>query len=457
MYDLSDTVCAVASCQESYRSIVRVTGDQALSLCKPLLRDSIDLKRNGLVHTQVMAATNLWVDAVVYVFLAPRSYTGQTLLELHVSVSSVLFQSLVDRLFGQGIRQAGPGEFTARAYLNGKIDLAQAEAVNDVIAGTNTLQLEAAERLLKGQLSKRIQTFQADLLELMSLLEAGMDFAEEDIEFITRDQAQNRVQALLAQMKQLLDQSQRNETLAHLPSVGIAGVPNAGKSSLFNALLGKDRSMVSSAHKTTRDVLATRFSLPKGDCVLFDCAGLLQAPNHILDQLAQQAAIESLHHCHRVLFCVDATKSVWTDDMAVLALIPNGSVTIVPTKIDALAPQALNEQLRRLAAVFDKPIQPVSSLARLYLDDLTGALNLALFEAQSKHQDPDLTLLTARHRQVLSLAIESLSDAQSLLSHGSDEIACMTLRATYQSLGCVEQHVDEQVLATIFSKFCIGK
>ncbi|MCP4449946.1 MAG: hypothetical protein GY809_00675 [Planctomycetes bacterium] len=457
MFDLSDTVCAVASGRDSYRSIVRVTGDLALSLCGPLVRDSIQLTHNGLIRTQVAVADDIWVDAVVYVFLAPRSYTGQSLLELHVPAPPVLIQSLMNRLLGAGIRQAGPGEFTARAYLNGKLDLAQAEAVNDVISGTNTLQLAAAERLLSGSLSRRTQQLQAELLELMSLLEAGMDFSEEDIEFITRDQARTRVQSILTRMQQLLDQSERNETLAHLPSVGIAGVPNAGKSSLFNALLGHDRSMVSSQHKTTRDVLAHRFTLAQGDCVLFDCAGLLQAPDHILDRLAQQAAIESLKHCHHILFCVDATQTDWANDLTVFAMLPDRPVTVLPTKIDALAPGALSAGIARLKGLFDTPMQPISSQSGQYLDDLAHLMNQTLFNARNAHQGADVTLLTARHRQVLAQAIESLNETADLLSHQSDEVACMTLRATYQSLGQVEQHVDEQVLDTVFSKFCIGK
>jgi tRNA modification GTPase len=311
--------------------------------------------------------------------------------------------------------------------------------------------------LLSGRLSRKIQQLQAELLDLMSLLEAGMDFADDDIEFITRDQAQARAQSLVAHMQKLLDQSQRNETLAHLPSVGIAGVPNAGKSSLFNALLGQDRSLVSSQHKTTRDVLAHRFSLAQGDCVLFDCAGLLQTPDHVLDRLAQQAAIESLKHCQRVLFCVDATKSDWTDDLAVFGLIPDCPVTVLLTKIDALTPETLSTQIALLKEKFGHPMQPVSSHTRQHLDDVAQAMNDALFERETAHPAPDITLLTARHRQVLAQAIESLQEAVELLSEGSDEVACMTLRATHQSLGQVEQHIDEQVLDSIFSRFCIGK
>ncbi len=457
MFNLSDTVCAVASGQDSYRSIVRVTGDEAISLSQPLVRDSLQRPENGLVQTHVAVSTDLWVDATVYVFLSPRSYTGQTLLEFHLTVPSVLTRSFMDCLLGLGIRQAGPGEFTARAYLNGKIDLAQAEAVNDVISGTNVLQLAAAERLLSGRLSKKIQHIQADLLELISLLEAGMDFAEEDIEFVTRDQARTRAQSLLARMQQLFDQSQRNETLAHLPSVGIAGVPNAGKSSLFNALLGQDRSIVSGEHKTTRDVLAHRLTLPQGDCVLFDCAGLLQGPEQLLDRLAQQAAIESLKHCHLVLFCVDSTQPDWDDDLAVFALIPQCPVLVIPTKIDAVVSESLPQRVTQLETLFAADVQPVSAHTQQHLDALSHRISKTLFESEAPHQCPDVTLLTARHRQVLGHGIECVTEVVELLSHHSDDVACMTLRATYQSLGQVEQHIDEQVLDHIFSKFCIGK
>ena len=258
-------------------------------------------------------------------------------------------------------------------------------------------------------------------------------------------------------MQRLLDQSQRNETLAHLPSVGIAGVPNAGKSSLFNALLGQDRSLVSSQHKTTRDVLAHRMTLARGDCVLFDCAGLLQTPDHVLDRLAQQAATESLKHCHRVLFCVDVTRSNWTDDLAVFALIPDSPVTLLATKIDALPPEALVTQIARLKGRFNLPIQPVSSHTGQHLDELMHLIDEGLFAGEHTHHDANITLLTARHKQVLCQAIASLEETVSLLADHSDEVACMTLRATHQSLGQVEQHIDEQVLDSIFSRFCIGK
>jgi tRNA modification GTPase len=239
--------------------------------------------------------------------------------------------------------------------------------------------------------------------------------------------------------------------------VGIAGVPNAGKSSLFNALLRQERSLVSSQHKTTRDVLAHRFGLPHGDCVLFDCAGLLQDPDHILDHLAQQAAIESLKHCRLALFCVDVTKSDWTEDLAVFALIPGCPVTVVPTKIDLLTPEVLAEKLTATKAVFETPIQPVSSLTRHHMDDLAAMMDRALFKSPATHQGQDIALLTTRHKRTLMQAIESLKEAVALLTDQMDEVVCMTLRATYQSLGHVEQHVDEQVLDTIFSRFCIGK
>ena len=458
MFDLTDTVCAVASPPDSYRSIIRITGPQTLALCTHILADPIERQSNGLLHSRISVTPELSVDGVVYVFFAPKSYTGQNLIELHVTAAPVLVRTLLDRLLTLGARQAGPGEFTARAYLNGKLDLAQAEAVNDIISGTNALQLAAAERLLSGRLSEKLTHSQAELLDLMSLLEAGMDFSEEDIEFITVEQAVERIETLSRDLNQLLIQSRRNETLTHLPSVGLAGVPNAGKSSLFNVLLHLERSIVSSQHKTTRDVLAERLSLPHGECVLFDCAGLLDTPDNVLDRLAQQAALTSLNNCQLVLFCLDSTKADWTEDLAIYQHLQDRPRLLIATKIDCLDQETLSSKLTELKDLFGNDCLAVSAHRGDHLDRLVDAVDQVLFSGTSQHTtETDLVLVSARHRQVLQEALTSLTEASEELIQNNHDIACMILRATYQSLSRVEQHVDEQVLDTIFSRFCIGK
>ncbi|MBN1362626.1 MAG: 50S ribosome-binding GTPase [Sedimentisphaerales bacterium] len=404
---------------------------------------------------------------------------------MHVYASGVLIEALVQRLLSAGLRAAGPGEFTARAYLNGKLDLAQAEAVNEIIAGSNRLQLNAAERLLSGRLTKTTDAIRSDLLDCLSLIEAGLDFSGEEIEFISAEQSAERLGAVERRLEELLAGNIRYESLLDLPSIGIAGAPNAGKSSLLNALLGQDRSIVSDQPKTTRDVLsgiltvvparpdrlasgtnqpssfpASHFKLQTSNsiqCVLFDCAGLLAAPESILDRLAQQAATEALRHCSTVLFCVDLAKADWSEDLAIRTLIEAESVIYVATKSDLLAPDALQTTLEQLASSFAAAFLPASVKTGRGLDELRSAIHASQTTGEQVCANEGIAL-TTRHRQAVCEAIENVRQASGEVAQGNEELAATLIRAAHASLaGIAQQPIDEQILDRIFSHFCIGK
>jgi tRNA modification GTPase len=227
-----------------------------------------------LVTGSVTIDNELEAEAQLYLFLAPHSYTGDDIAEIHLHTNPAVTEALMDSLLGRGLRMAGPGEFTARAYLNGKIDLAQAEAVNEIIVSSNAFQLAAAEKLLSGRLSESSAKVRSAMMDCLSLIEAGLDFSGEDIELETGAEVIERLLGIKEQLEHLLTGSIRYESLIDLPAVGIAGAPNAGKSSLLNKLLGKERSIVSHRRKTTRDVLTAICVLEHCKCVVFDCAGL---------------------------------------------------------------------------------------------------------------------------------------------------------------------------------------
>ncbi|MEN6333826.1 MAG: GTPase [Phycisphaerales bacterium] len=491
MYDLRDTIVAVSSAAGGVRSIVRVTGPDALAVCRRLCEPSeISNLKSQISDRTVLTgglriADGLTIDAMLYPFLAPRSYTGQDLIELHVSASPCLVETLLERLLAGGCRTAGPGEFTARAYLNGKLDLAQAEAVNEVINSSNVLQLEAAERLLGGRLSQTTDRIRSSLLDLLSLIEAGLDFSGEDIEFISADQAAKRLADIQKDLEDLLAGSIRCETLMDLPAVGIAGAPNAGKSSLLNALLGWERSIVSPQAKTTRDVLTgvltwvgcrDPFSLQPTassrscQCVLFDCAGLISAPENVLDELAQRAAVEALQRCAAVLFCVDSAKTDWSEDLAIRTLIRPKNVIYVATKMDLMT----DGRTESLAAAFGAVFLPVSAQTGQGLEALVRAIEDAVQGSSAwAEAHPTKTArtrrglaetavsgvaLTARHRQAIAEAVENIRQAIAEVKQGREEVAVMMIRAACEAISGIErQHLDEQVLDRIFSRFCVGK
>ncbi len=464
MYELNDTIVAVSSPAPGQRAIVRITGPKTVASCEQIFRPSIPKESGTLVSGSVVIDPELRMDAMLYLFVAPHSYTGETLAEIHVHTNPSVTEALMGNLLGKGLRMAGPGEFTARAYLNGRIDLAQAEAVNEIIVSSNRYQLDAAEKLLSGRLAETTLQIRSEVLDCLGLLEAGLDFSQEDIEFITGKEAVERLVKIRQQLEQLLAGSISYEAVIDLPAVGIAGALNAGKSSLLNKLLGKERSIVSAAQKTTRDVLTGLLTLRHCKCVLFDCAGLIQSPSNILDELTQQAAIEALQNSSVVIFCVDISKSDWAEDVAIRELIEPKVLIAAATKSDLLSKNESAKRLIELNDIFDTDFLATSVEAGVGVELLKDTIDRRLIEVaigDAKQDTGGAVALTARHRQAVTEAIENVSESISELKVGNDEVAAMMLRAAYQAISDIESatggNIDEQILDAIFSRFCIGK
>ena len=472
MYELNDTIVAVSSPSSEQRAILRITGPDTIEICEQIFlkssgqyrRTSLKARRTGherTVHTGCVAVdAELKFDAEIYIFFAPHSYTGDDVAEIHIHTNSSVTEALIDNLLNRSLRMAEPGEFTARAYLNGKIDLAQAEAVNEIIVGSNEYQLAAAEKLLAGRLAKTTAEIRQNLMDCLSLIEAGLDFSDQDIEFITRHQAVERLVAIKDQLEQLLSGSISYESVIDLPAVGIAGAPNAGKSSLLNKLLGKERSIVSPELKTTRDVLTGVLVLTHCKCVLFDCAGLMSRSGNILDELAQQAAIEALRNSDVVIFCLDISKPNWGEDIAILRLIEPKVLVPVATKCDLLCDEVLSKRLTRLNEIFALEFIPLSAHTGSGIELLRKTIDKKLTTEFDIPRDIAIAL-TARHKKAVTEAIQNLGESIDEVKTGNDEVVAMMLRAAYQAICDIAQpaeaHIDDQILEQIFSRFCIGK
>jgi len=547
MYRLNDTIVAVSSPTSGARVIVRISGPDTIDVLQQIFSEEksedrsqkssvlserspwdcplSSVRRLTQIRGNVAIDPELRIGAKLYLFGAPHSYTGEDVAEIHIHTNSSVTEVLMGSLLSRGLRMAGPGEFTARAYLNGKLDLAQAEAVNEIIVGSNKFQLAAAERLLAGRLGETTAKVRADIMDCLSLIEAGLDFSGEDIEEKSEDRNQKssvlcplssvrRLTQLRDELDRLLSGSISYEEVVDLPAVGIAGAPNAGKSSLLNKLLGRARSIVSEHSKTTRDVLTGVLTLAHCRCVLFDCAGLtpslvargssLGAPvtshesRNILDELAQQAATEAIRNSSVVVFCIDVSKGTQTDyseDIAIRQMIGysgqgtgdregklnakpytlNPNWIAVATKCDLLSKEDLAKHLARLNDIFNADFLATSAKAGTGAELLKEAIDRKLIELavagaerNSRCEIRDtryeialpegMLCITARHRQAVIEAIENVGESISELQAGSDEVAAMMLRAAYQSICDIEQqHVDEQILERIFSRFCIGK
>ena len=345
------------------------------------------------------------------------------------------------------------------AYLCGKLDLAQAEAVAQIVAGGTLVQLNAAQKLLAGRLAKTIRSIQERLLDLISRIEAGLDFAGEDIEFISKGEAIEYIDPAIVVLQQLLEGSVSCEEIISLPAVGIVGAPNAGKSSLLNSLLGQQRSIVSGRCATTRDVLTGVLNLPHCNCAIFDCAGLLPptASKTVLDQLAQDAAIDAMHTAQIVVFCVDVSKSSWNGDIQIFEMVKHKKLIAMATKCDVSTPAILVKKIHQMEAVFGRTFLTSSSVAEGGVESLKAAIDAALTAGLSP-ENADMVSLNQRHRRWLEEAITHLSQARQELMSDNEEVAVMLLRNSYQAFGELsDEGMDEAVLFRIFSHFCIGK
>jgi tRNA modification GTPase len=453
MYNPGDTIAAVSSPANDHRIILRIAGPQTLNILNRICASPVTDKA-GITICRI---SDINLNAIVYLFRSPRSYTGDDLAEMHLWANQAITEALMEQLLKLGARPASPGEFTARAYLNNKIDLAQAEAVNEVITASNTFQLAAAENLLAGRLGRLSKLIRESILDLLSRLEANLDFSTEDISTANKADIIVKLNETRSRLNDLLAGSIRSESTLDLPAVGIVGAPNAGKSTLLNKLLGRQRSIVSHQRKTTRDVLTGEFEIPGCRCVLFDCAGLIMKPENILDELAQQAAIEAIRNAMVVVFCVDITKPEWAEDIAIRRLINPSNLTAIATKTDLLSEKITDERLSKLKSLFGCDFLPVSAHSGTGIDKLKTEIANRVITTASGHTK-DAVALTTRHRQSLNNAIHDIVQAEKEIKAGSEELAAMMLRTAYNQLSNIEQHnIDEQILDRIFSRFCIGK
>ncbi len=464
MLNMDDTIAAVSSASvpvcTAGRSIIRISGPDTYRVLSQFVIPHKPIEKNTVVPCSVRVDAELSVDGWLYVFRQPASYTGQDLAELHLDVCSEVVAAVLKKIY-EYARPAGPGEFTQRAFLNGRIDLTQAEAVAEIVSSANTAQLAAAERLLHGRFSNVIADLRGEIIDLIGNLEAALDFSEEDIVFVSAKAAEKKISQLAEQLTDLLEGSIRCERLIDLDSVGLAGTPNAGKSSLLNALLGQSRSIVSETEATTRDILTGILKLEHTDCVLFDCAGLLmpQQQMSLIDQLSHQASLTALNKAAVILFCVDLTRTHLAADLEMSSRITSESIIYVATKADLLSAQQVSERLADLCEQFGSSFLPVSSRSGSGMETIKYRIQdmlTALSTGDRDHQDR-LTI-NQRHEQRLNEAVKLLAESVDEIRSGSNEIAAMLLRQAYERLGGLErENISETVLDGIFSRFCIGK
>ncbi|HEV8377503.1 MAG TPA: tRNA uridine-5-carboxymethylaminomethyl(34) synthesis GTPase MnmE [Tepidisphaeraceae bacterium] len=432
----SDTITAIStSVGPAARMILRLSGPDSYKIAAALTKPGAE----GEAVRATVHFRDLHFSTWLYCFRAPHSYTAEDLIEFHIPGNPLLARMLLDELLRLGARSAEPGEFTARAFFNGRLDLTAAEGVAATIGAHNQQELSAARQLLSGELARRLQPLMDRLAQMLALLEVGIDFSEEDVSFISAEQVSTDVEDIKRQLQTLYNDSPRFDRLTHEPSFVLVGRPNAGKSTLLNALAGRSRAVVSPAAGTTRDALSAEIALDRGIVRMIDVAGLEEnPPTENIPRQMHERALRTLREADFVILLRDIS------DQRPLLELPRHPDLLVHTKLDLIPKAAGHDGL----AISAQRGQNLDLLRR----------QMSAFAFGSPTSVPASLALNSRHVQALDDAITSLTRAQDALKTCGDEVIALELREALHSLGQIlGQLTPDDLLGRIFATFCIGK
>jgi tRNA modification GTPase len=447
MFFTDDTIVAIATPPgRGGIGVVRVSGPHAAAIAQRLTRREGFEPRHATL-TSVLAADDATIDkAVVTHFPAPHSYTGEDIVEISAHGSPVILEAVVAATVAAGARLANPGEFTFRAYLNGRIDLVQAEAVRDLIESVTPLQARVAFDQLEGTLTGRLRELDAALLEIIAPLEASLDFPEEGYHFVSPEDTVRSLDAVVASLEALLADARRGRVIREGLTVAIVGRPNAGKSSLFNRLAGASRAIVTDVPGTTRDLLTERVDVGGVPLTLIDTAGMRDTPGDAIEEEGIARARQARDAADLVIVVLDRSRVLTDEDRALASTASSRPRIVVASKCD-------------LPAVWDDEAggaRRVSSLT----DEGIAALRDALLDASGVEPSRDRApVANLRHAALLEQAREALMRAKIAAADGVPEEFVLAdlydARAKFDEV--TGARPQDEVLRVIFERFCIGK
>lgn len=454
MPHLNETIAAPATpTGTSAIAVVRVSGPQCAALVSALFLQP--LTPRVATHRDYRDRSGQLVDDVLVThFVAPQSYTGEDVLEISTHGNSLITQLILDDLFQRGCRPAEAGEFTRRAFLNGRMDLSQAEAVMDLIHARSIRAVAAANQQLRGSLGQHLTRLTDELLLALARVEAYIDFPEEDLPDEDRAIVRQLLENVLRGTQQLLATHRYGDLLRQGIKTVILGEPNAGKSSLLNALLGRDRALVSAEPGTTRDYLEETVMVGPHCLRLIDTAGLNPTPGSI-EALGIQKAFERIEESDLTILVLDATRPTPPLPPAISQRLDPATTIVVLNKIDLLLPPQPNPHAEAPPGF---TVVPLSTLTREGLGTLTAAITRIADHLQPADTGEAIAI-NARHADALQRADQSLLAATTqLAAQGPTELIASDLREALNAFGTIAGRIDnEAMLDRLFSTFCIGK
>ncbi|WP_010168190.1 tRNA uridine-5-carboxymethylaminomethyl(34) synthesis GTPase MnmE [Candidatus Epulonipiscium viviparus] len=440
-----DTIAAISTpVGQGGIGVIRVSGSSAISIVNKIFTKNLNNKKSHTIHYGYIVSDGLIIDEVLVMLMkAPKTFTREDIVEVNCHGGYVVLNRVLELLLVNGARLATAGEFTKRAFLNGRIDLSQVEAIMDIISAKTNLSLAQATSQLMGNLSKNIKKYQNILLEIIARIEVSIDYPEYDEAELISDGFEEDITRLIADLKAILETAATGKIIREGAVVTIVGRPNVGKSSLLNALLEEDKAIVTNIAGTTRDIVSEHFSVEGVPFILQDTAGIRDTADAV-ERIGVERSKEAIEKSDLVIMLLDATEKISIEEVDLMTMLKNRNTLFVVNKIDCVDKYSDDDKIF------------ISATTGEGIDELKAAMKAAVVQ--------NLTMGTAvisniRQKTALSCAIEALEKVEDAINAGfSVDFLAIDLQDAYSHLGMIiGEEVKEEIINGLFERFCLGK
>ena len=457
---IDDTIAAIATAPgEGGIGIIRISGEKSLQVAQSIFKSKSgkmikDYNARTLIYGTVVDNEKVIDEVLVAYMKGPNSYTAEDVIEINCHGGFISVKKILELILSKGVRLAEAGEFTKRAFLNGRIDLSQAEAIIDVIKSKTDMAHEVAQSQLEGSLAKKIKDLRMNVTEVLAHLEVSIDFAEEDVEEITYQTLEEKALELRNEIKKLYDTAESGKILRDGLKTVIVGKPNVGKSSLLNSILGENRAIVTDIAGTTRDVIEEFVNIKGIPLKIVDTAGIRETED-VVEKIGVEKSRESFSTADLVIMVLDASRKLSEEDMEILESLKNKKTIVLLNKMD-LEPQIELEKIEEF--VNSEDIIKISALKHQGIEELQDKIEAMVYHGSVKNSS-NLMITNSRHKDALFKAYESINDAISAIEQRMPyDFIEVDFKNIWDYLGYINgDTVQEDLLDTIFSNFCIGK
>ena len=457
---IDDTIAAIATAPgEGGIGIIRISGEKSLQVAQSIFKSKSgkmikDYNARTLIYGTVVDNEKVIDEVLVAYMKGPNSYTAEDVIEINCHGGFISVKKILELILSKGVRLAEAGEFTKRAFLNGRIDLSQAEAIIDVIKSKTDMAHEVAQSQLEGSLAKKIKDLRMNVTEVLAHLEVSIDFAEEDVEEMTYQTLEEKALELRNEIKKLYDTAESGKILRDGLKTVIVGKPNVGKSSLLNSILGENRAIVTDIAGTTRDVIEEFVNIKGIPLKIVDTAGIRETED-VVEKIGVEKSRESFSTADLVIMVLDASRKLSEEDMEILESLKNKKTIVLLNKMD-LEPQIELEKIEEF--VNSEDIIKISALKHQGIEELQDKIEAMVYHGSVKNSS-NLMITNSRHKDALFKAYESINDAISAIEQRMPyDFIEVDFKNIWDYLGYINgDTVREDLLDTIFANFCIGK